>query len=208
MLVFIDESGYTGLNIQKGATKNFIIIMVVFEENDEALSCDQRISLLRKELHVRDNFEFHFYKNSDRVRDIFFHAVLPYQFFYYGIVINKLKLFGEGFKNKESFYKYACGLLFENAKEKLEGATVIIDESGRKLFKYQLSQYLKSKVNNNNKNCIKKVKMQDSKGNNLLQLVDMVAGAVNRSLNEKKENRNNFRDIIKAREMYVQIWPK
>ncbi|MFH1030768.1 MAG: hypothetical protein V1770_05950, partial [bacterium] len=63
MLVFIDESGYTGLNIQKGATKNFIIIMVVFEENDEALSCDQRISLLRKELHVRDNFEFHFYKN-------------------------------------------------------------------------------------------------------------------------------------------------
>lgn len=208
MLVFIDESGDTGLNIQQGATKKFIIIMVIFEENDEALSCDQRISLLKKELRFGDNFEFHFHKNSDRVRDVFFRAILPYQFFYYGIVINKPKLFGEGFKNKESFYKYACGLLFENAEDKLEQAIVVIDESGRKLFKYQLAKYLKSKVNSSNKNCIKKVKMQNSKSNNLLQLADMIAGAISRSLDGNKKNKNIFREIIKAREIYVQIWPK
>jgi hypothetical protein len=206
MLVFIDESGDTGLDISKGATKYFVIAMIVFDENNEAHSCDQRIGLLRKELRLRENFEFHFYKNSHRTRESFLKSVLPYQFFYYGIIINKQKLFGEGFKSRESFYKYATGLLFENAKEKLENAIVIIDESGHQLFKYQLAKYLKTKVNQK-KNCIKKVKMQDSKGNNLLQLADMVAGAINRSLHGLREN-SLYREIIKSREIYVQSWPK
>ena len=208
MLVFIDESGDTGLEIKKGATKYFGIFMVVFEDNDEALACDRRIELSRRELGLTADFEFHFYENSNRIRENFLKAVLPYQFFYYGIVINKEKLFGDGFNNKESFYKYASSLLFENAKEKLENAIVTIDESGRKLFKYQLASYLKRKLNvKNNYRHIKKVKMQNSKNNNLLQLADMIAGAVNRSFNKKKDN-EKFRDIIKPREIYVQIWPK
>lgn len=208
MLVFIDESGDTGLRIKEGATKYFVIAMVVFSEHDEALSCDKRIDLLRHELRLPKNFEFHFHRNSDRVREAFLKAVLPYQFFYYGIVINKAKLFGEGFKNKESFYKYVCGLLFENAKDKLKSAVVVIDESGREFFKYQLAKYLKNKMNEEDKNRIKKVKMQSSNNNNLLQLADMVAGAVNRSLDTDKRNKQIFREVIKAREMYVQIWPK
>src|SRR3989344_5384822 len=103
MLVFIDESGDSGLKIDEGATKYFGIFMVAFEENDEALSCDQRIGLLRRELNLPQDFEFHFHRTSKRVREVFLKAVLPYQFFYYGIIINKKKLFGEGFKNKESF---------------------------------------------------------------------------------------------------------
>lgn len=208
MLVFIDESEDTGLKIVEGATKYFVITMVVFSEHDEALSCDKRIDLLRRELRLAEDFEFHFHRNSNRVRGAFFKAILPYQLFYYGIVINKPKLFGEGFNNKESFYKYACGLLFENAKDKLEHAIVVIDESGRELFKYQLAKYLKSKMNIEDKNRIKKVKMQNSKNNNLLQLADMIAGAVNRILDAGKKSKIIFREFIKAREMYVQIWPK
>jgi len=208
MLVFIDESGDTGLTIEKGATKYFIIVMVVFEDNDEALACDKRIDLLRRELRLPQNYEFHFYSNSNRIREAFLRAVLPYQFFYYGIVINKEKLFGEGFKHKDSFYKYAASLLFENAKEKLERATVIIDESGRKLFKYQLASYLRKNINSFNRRHIHKVKMQNSKQNNLLQLVDLVSGAINRNLNKNKKDNKKFRNIIKSREIYVQIWPK
>src|SRR3990167_6601871 len=147
MLVFIDESGDTGLQITQGATKFFTIVMAVFEDMDEAHSCVQRICLLRRELRVPEGFEFHFHQNSLRAREAFLRAVLPYQFFYYGIVINKEKLFGEGFKNKESFYKYAASLLFENAKDKLERAIVVIDESGRQLFKYQLASYLRKNIN-------------------------------------------------------------
>ena len=209
MLVFIDDSGDTGLKLEEGSTQYFGIFMVVFEEHEEAAACDQRITLLRHELGLTLNYEFHFHRNSNRVREAFFKAVLPYQFFYYGIIINKLKLFGEGFKNKESFYKYSSSLLFENAKEKLDNAIVVIDESGRNLFKYQLAKYLKRKLNvSNGLTYIKRVKMQDSKGNNLLQLADMVAGAVTRSLGGGRDDKDYFRRIIRSREIYVQIWPK
>ena len=98
--------------------------------------------------------------------------------------------------------------MFENAKEKLKDAIVIIDESGRKLFKYQLGTYLKRNTNTGNKKYIKKVKMQNSKNNNLIQLADMVAGAINRSLNKNKKKANGFREIIAAREISVHMWPK
>lgn len=208
MLVFIDESGDTGLTIEKGATKYFIIAMVAFEDNDEALACNKRIELLRRELRLPQDYEFHFHSNSDRTREAFLRAVLPYQFFYYGIVINKEKLFGEGFKNKESFYKYTASLLFENAKDKLERAIVVIDESGRKLFKYQLASYLRKSINSFDRRRIHKVKMQDSKRNNLLQLADMVCGTVNRSFSINKKDNQKFRNIIRSREIYVQVWPK
>lgn len=78
MLVFIDESGDTGLDIAKGATKYFSMFMVVFEENDEALACDQRVELLRRESRLDHKYEFHFHRNSNRIRNVFFKAVLPY----------------------------------------------------------------------------------------------------------------------------------
>lgn len=207
MLVFIDESGDSGLKIEKGSSRYFTVGLVVFEDNDEAISCDQRIRLLKKELGLLENYEFHFKRNSDKVRRAFLAAVSPYSFFYYGIVINKNpeELWGEGFRNKESFYKYACGLVFENAKEKLEQATVVIDESGNLDFKRQLAKYLRLKTN---KGTIRKVKMQRSESNNLLQLADYVASVINRSVQNKRKWSDEYRKIIAHREIYVQIWPK
>lgn len=82
MLVFIDESGDSGLKIHEGSSRYFSIALVIFEENEEATACDQRIELLKRELGWREGSEFHFKKNSDRVRKAFLHAIVPYNFFY------------------------------------------------------------------------------------------------------------------------------
>lgn len=207
MLVFIDESGDSGLKIEKGSSRYFTVGLVMFEDNDEALACDQRIQLLKRELGLSENTEFHFKRNSDKFKRAFLTAIAPYNFFYYGIIINKdpSKLWGDGFRNKESFYKYACGLVFENAKEKLDKAIIIIDESGSLDFKRQLTKYLRRKMNGG---VIKKVKMQRSCGNNLLQLADYIAGVINRSVQNKRKWADEYRKIIAHREIYVQIWPK
>jgi len=209
MIVFIDESGDPGLKLGKGSSKYFCVGLVVFQDHDEALACDQRITLLRRELGWTSQSEFHFKRNSDKVRTTFLKAVSLYNFFYYGIVINKdpKKLWGEGFKDKQSFYKYASGLVFENAKDKLENATVVIDESGNDEFKRQLGKYLKTRTNNQNK-VINKVKMERSNSNNLLQLADYVASIINRSVLNKKRKKDCFRLLIAHREIYVQIWPR
>ncbi len=209
MLVFIDESGDSGLKIDKGSSRYFTIGMVVFGDNEEAVACDQRIQLLKKEIGWSNKSEFHFKRNSNKIRDIFLRAIVPYNFFYYGMVINKdpKKLWGDGFNNKESFYKYTCGLIFENAKEKLINATVVIDESGSLDFKNKLGKYLRNKANQEER-IIKKVKMQKSESNNLLQLADYVASSISRSILNKKKKSDEFRRIISHREIFVQVWPR
>ncbi len=209
MLVFIDESGDSGLEIDKGASRFFTVGLVVFEDHDEAQACDQRIELLKTELRWTPASEFHFKRNSHHVRTAFLRAVAPYNFFYYGVVIDKdpHKLWREGFKTKEAFYQYACGLVFENAKARLNDAIVVIDESGNDDFRKQLAKHLRQKMNQDS-SIIKKVKMQRSQSNNLLQLADYVAGLINRSVSREKKFAEEYRRVIAQREIYVQVWPK
>ena len=46
MLVFIDESGDPGRDIDKGASRYFSIALLVFEDHEEALACDKRMELV------------------------------------------------------------------------------------------------------------------------------------------------------------------
>lgn len=211
MLVFVDESGDTGLKLDRGSSRLFTVVLVAFNEDDEAIACDRRIELLKKEIGWSPDSEFHFKRNSDKVRETFLRAVSPYNFFYYGIVIDKdpEKLYGEGFKNKASFYKYVCGLVFENAKGRLTEATVIVDESSSEDFQQQLRSSIKRKLNQPQMRAVvKKLKMQRSESNNLLQLADYIASIVNRSVLNKKKHADEFRRIVAHREIHVQIWPK
>lgn len=207
MLVFVDESGDPGLNTSEGSSKHFIITLIIFEDHEEAEAADLRISLLRKELSLPSNFEFHFHSNKPNTRKAFLQALSPYNFFYFGIVINKTS-FGSGLAFPESFYKYVSGLVFENAKGHLRKAIVVFDKCGNKTFQGQLSQYLKRKMNEDG--CtplIKKVKTEHSNRNNLLQLADMVCGSVNRYCSSK-DDREDYRKLISHREIFVQFWPK
>lgn len=200
----MDESGDPGLKLGCGSSKDFVVTLVVFEENEEAEALDKRISLLRHELRLNPNYEIKFNKCNREIRERFLSVIMPYNFFYFAIAINKEKLYGEGFGYKESFYKYASGLVFQNAKTHLHDATIIIDGSGSKDFRNQLGNYLRKKISGG---YIKKIKLQDSKRNNLLQLVDMVSGAIKRSFTGK-DDAKVYRDIIKSREIYVQVWPR
>lgn len=210
MLVFIDESGDSGFKLREGSSRFFTVALVVFEDHDDAIACDQRIQLLKRELGWKENDEFHFSRNREKIRKAFLEAVAPYNFFYYGIVLNKdiKKLWGKGFRDKSSFYKYACGLVFENAKEKLQHATVVIDASGSLEFKSQLQRYLRRRVNQSlTEKVIRKVKMQRSQSNNLLQLADYIAGVIHRTV-QKKKDAAGYHKIISHREIRVQVWPK
>lgn len=209
MLAFIDESGDTGLKLDRYSSPFFSVALVIFEDHEEAIGCDQRITLLRKELDLPEDFEFHFKENSDRIRKLFLEAVAKYNFLYFGFALNKdpKKLWGPGFQHKGSLYKYTCNLVFENAKPHLNNAIVIIDKSGTDTFRSQLAKYLGKIRTNDGKCLIKKVKMQNSRGTNLLQLADYVVGVINRKVQQKKKFQE-YADLIAMREMDLRIWPK
>lgn len=209
MLVFIDESGDPGMPPGKGASEFFTVTLIAFEDHAEAAAVEQRIELLKRELRLPPGFEFHFTKLKAAWREAFLKAVAPYEWFYFSIVINKARLSGPGFQFPDPFYKYTCGLVFQNAKPHLSDAIVVIDGSGGREFRVQLSTYLRKRINEagDGRKFIRKVKLQDSDRNLLLQLADVVCGAVARCYTAPAEN-NRYRKLISHREIQVQFWPK
>ena len=208
MLIFIDESGDPGLRIEAGSSKYFVVALVAFDDHDEALAADDRISLLRKEQRFPENFEFHFNKVKPVYRRMFLDAIAPYNFFYCGMVIDKTKLHRRGFQFEESLYKYACALLLEDAKRRLSNASVVVDENGTKNLGRELRSYLVRHLKDESGKCfIKTLRTENSTKNNLLQLADMVVGAVARFYSDKKDSRE-YRRLIQHREIFVHFWPK
>ncbi len=147
MLVFFDESGDTGWKFGCGSSELFTVTMVVFEEREEAQDCDDRITLLRRELGKTADYEFHFVHVSDASKRAFFEAVSHYNFFFFSFVIAKRELEESNWDNSEAFYRWVCGLIFESAKPYLLNATVRLDQSGGESFRAQLRTDLKRLMN-------------------------------------------------------------
>ena len=209
MLAFIDESGDPGRKLVRGSSRYFVVAVVTFDDNEVAADCDNRISLLRRELGLADNYEFHFSRNSHRVRLSFLRAVSPYGFFYHGLVLNKdpKRLVGEGFNYKEPLYKYVCRLVLTNARPYLGETTIVIDRSGAKRFQKELATYLKKHIEKEGRQTIKKVKSERSDSNNLLQLADYVASIINRRAQGKRGAAEYYK-YLATKEITCQIWPK
>ena len=80
MLVFIDESGDSGLGESRSSSKNLIITLVLFEDRREAQRADDRIAQLRRELNMQPHFEFHFSKLKQEWREHFLRAMGVFDF--------------------------------------------------------------------------------------------------------------------------------
>lgn len=205
MLVFVDESGDAGMKFDKGSSEFFVVTAVLFEDLDEAQRCDDSFAELRRQLGFHELKEFHFNSEREQTRRAFLTHVNRFDFFYLAVVLNKRKLTGPGFQVKESLIKYTSRLVFENAKPNLTNATVVVDGSGAKEFRQSFANYLKKQLNSPEQRHIKKVKMANSATNNLIQLADMVCGAVWHSV---RHCDRSYRKLIGARELRVQVWPQ
>jgi hypothetical protein len=196
-----------GMRQKPGSSELFVISAVIFVETEDAAACDRRIDELRRNCFGDRPREFKFNKCCYDHRLTFLKGIAGQEFLYLSFVLNKSKLFGPGFQQKETFYKYTSKLLFDNAKSFLTKATVVIDGSGNGEFRSELQAYLKRKINTD-RETIRKVKTEASHTNNLLQLADMVCGAVARSYREGKDDRFSYRRIIGRKELKVIFWPK
>lgn len=123
---------------------------------------------------------------------------------------NERRLYADGWRDKASCYKQVCRYLFENIlQDGLLGAHVKIDANGNQEFNTELASYLRRRINGNTPDTqhIKKVKSVDSKGNNLIQLADMVCGAIARSYNTNKGDAHTYRNIVASRIQSCRVWP-
>ena len=206
----MDESGDPGMKLGQGSSNYLIITMVVFDNFEAADEMEAKMREIRRQFSWKKAHEFHFNKMSPCYRKNFLEAVAQMDFHYYSMIMDKAKLKHEGFKNSASLYKCTCNYLFSNGKKHLRKAIVVVDGSGSKQFKKEFTAYLRKRANEHiegEAKLIKKVKVQDSDKNDLIQLADMCCGAVARSFTSRKDA-GDYRRIIRKKERYVQVWPR
>lgn len=208
MLVFVDESGDPGLKFGEGSSECFVVVAVIFQTEEHAHACIQTINNLRGELRMPAYREFRFSKSSSKIRMLFLRRVAGNNFRYLSFALNKTKVTGPGYQYKDSLYKNTVKMLFENALPILSNAIVYIDKSGGREFSEQLKKYLMDRMTNSDGSCpVKRVRTEDSHSNNLLQLADMVCGAVARKYRVPGKDGLKYWQIIRAKEVNARLWP-
>lgn len=206
MLVAIDESGCTGMKLGAGSSTFFVVVAVLFKDKSEGSRCYQQIDSLKAELKVKK--EFRFSGCSHDMREAFLARTASFDYEYFGIVVDKSKLASRALTLSKPFTQTPILALFPQFAPELEDATVVIDKTGSDDFRKSLAKELRSSLNETfDREVIRKVKNLDSHKHNLIQLADMVCGAVARSYNTSRTNHLRYRDIIRHRETAITDWP-
>jgi len=171
---------------------------VIFDSLSVAEEANEAVKKVRKELKLPENFEFKFSIGaSNKVKTVFLQKLSKYNFRYRTVVVDKTILTKrEPLHPKDSLYMLVAEQLFLRAEPRVKNASVFIDRI-TKSFVDDFNVYLKRRLNTRLEKIIGRMKHQDSKSNNLLQLADMVCGAIYRKYNRSEDK---FYKMIKKRE--------
>jgi len=201
MLVSIDDSGDPGFKkIGRGSPRHFVIACVIFEDELEAEKTAVAIKQLKRDLKFSDSTEFKFNGSRSEVRLKVLKITLPFAYKIRAIVIDKEKITSEELRNTgDSFYNYAIKSVLRHNFGTLKKAKIRMDGHGDRRFRRNLTNYLRRELNSPTNRVMDNLRLVDSKSNVLIQMADMIAGAIRRSYEQEKSDCFIYREIIKKK---------
>lgn len=81
----------------------------------------------------------------------------------------------------------------------IKEAKIRLDGHGDRIYKREVIRYLRKELNNRENRFFQKLQFVDSKSNVLIQLTDMIAGAIHRKYETDKADANMYYGRIKKR---------
>ncbi|MEZ6234937.1 MAG: DUF3800 domain-containing protein [Phycisphaerales bacterium] len=207
MWVFVDEAGDAGFKFDQGSTRYFTVTAIVFKTRDHAVSCSGDIRRLREDWGWREDAEFKFNTMNSRRRVAFLEAVASADFTFHAFTLDKTGLWHNALRDKHSVYTRVVAWVFDNALHELENARVVFDRYGNRDLYQSIAAQIEWVQNQRKRpGCVQSIVAEDSHKTNLLQVADVVCGAVLRYHSGKKDAAT-YLPIIKKRQGTLRLWP-
>lgn len=207
IIAFADEFGNNSFDFNSQGS-HFIITSVIMN-SDELVENNKKLEVIRKKhFQTGEIKSSKVGKNHNRRKKILKELNLV-NFSIYSVVVDKRKLYTEGFKQKRSFYKYLNGLLYKELYRTFPQLNLIVDEHGGNDFMRSFKKYV-------NKNHIRTLfsfsefTIGDSKNEIGIQLADFMTGTLGYIFDEKKKNSESdyFFQLIKDKIISLNFFPK
>lgn len=153
--------------------------------------------------------ELKFSKTREVIRFNFLDQVCSNDFFVRAIVVDKRTIKSDHLiAQHKAFYNYIINMVLTHSNETIRDAKVKIDGSGSRKYKTAMQGYLKSQTGSSDLRVVRDVSFVNSKGNQLIQLADMIAGATRRSFDDSRGNSNDYAKALRKvwRQEKSDLW--
>lgn len=184
MRIAVDESGQP--TVAKGSSPTFSLGAVLFECVEEAEACDRTVEQMKASLNVP---EFHYVDLTQATRKAFLETVHKHDFGYVVQTFLKKRRKHGKWDEKEFFYDRIAAKFAESIGEFIRiahvcrlpaplNAKVVCDKGSDPEYMRAIGTHLRKFKDERGRSLIEKVSSQRSISNNLIQVADMVLGAV------------------------------
>lgn len=195
-LIFIDDSGDPGFKLKRGSSRLFVIACVIFDSPISAEYTAASLKMLKEQMGWRQEREFKFHRANDEQKKLFFSTVKKHDFKIRAIVVDKSKITEPNLKKSESFYSYVIQKVLDEYEE-MKKARISLDGSGNKNYRKKSTAKIRQAVNKNSRKMVE-FRLVDSRDSVLIQLADMIAGAIMAKYDRNKRSRHDYLRALKS----------
>lgn len=207
VIAFADEFGNNSFEFESQGS-HFIIASVIVNV-DELSQIQIELERIRKKYFQTGEIKSNKVKDNHNRRKLILNELSSLNFSVYAVVIDKRKLFGEGFKFKQSFYKYLNGILYKELYRTFPQLELKVDEHGGNDFMRSFKKYVQK---NHIRNLFSGSDFFIEKSHNDLgvQLADFMAGTLGFIFdqNKKSDSSKEFLEILSPKLISLNHFPK
>jgi hypothetical protein len=194
--VFLDDSGDPGVKFGRGSTQHLVMAACVFRSAQAMEFASHSIRLCREQIGRGERWEFKYSKTSNTMKAEFFAAVRDLDFDVRAIVIDKQRLYSQTLTTVPKYLQnFAIKQLLTHSFGTIQDAKLVIDGRDSRAFRVGSGAYFRREVNEECPGTLRAVACEDSSRNMLIQLADMIAGAIHRN---QREDRADATDHMRA----------
>ena len=191
MYAYVDESGDPGFAFQRGSSHYLVLVLLLV---DDPIPLHQAVHDLRLALGLPERQEFKFAETSNQWRRAFFTAIRPYPFRAYSLVLDKRRWPAAYPSHRRQLYPELVQSLLAFVGQELRDALLVMDEAVQsREHQARFATALRHALRSAEIPPVARVVQHRSHSDNLIQVADMVAGAVARGY-ERGDNR--YRQLL------------